>query len=130
MRPVSVLAQHVLESLIAGLPSGQVGAARRLDGRPGVYMAVSVERIGPELYSIAHYGEQNGDPMRDPEMVFWRRADGRFFPTYYRNDYLGTERECVWFDDHHQPRAEKRREQADQAAFAHTWMRNIKQQQW
>ena len=129
MRPITTSAQRVLDSLIAGLPSGQIGAAYRLDARPSVYMAVSVERIGPRLYSIAHYGEQNGDLMRDPEMIFWHREDGRFYPTYYRNDYVGVERECVWFDEQGQPRAEKRREQADQAIFADTWMRNIAHQQ-
>ena len=39
------------------------------------YMALVIE--APELgplglpgISVAHYGEQNGDPMRDPEMCF------------------------------------------------------------
>lgn len=38
-------------------------------------MSLSVEDIGKSadgnrLVSICHYGEQNGDLMRDPEMVF------------------------------------------------------------
>jgi hypothetical protein len=129
MRPLNRSAQDVLESLIAGLPSEQVGAAHRFDATPDIYMAVSVERIGPRQYSVAHYGEQNGDLMRDPEMCFWHAPDGRFYPTYFRNDYVGSERECVWFDEHGQPKAEKRREQADQAVFAATWMHNIAHQQ-
>ena len=39
------------------------------------YMPLSVEHIGQSaegnrLIAICHYGEQNGDLMRDPEMVF------------------------------------------------------------
>jgi hypothetical protein len=39
------------------------------------YMPLSVEVIGQSaegnrLIAICHYGEQNGDLMRDPEMVF------------------------------------------------------------
>ena len=45
----------------------------------------SLSRIGPDTYSIAHYGQQNGDLMADPEMTF--RGDGT--PLTYRNDYVG-----------------------------------------
>jgi hypothetical protein len=34
---------------------------------PGVCVCVCV---WPQLASVAHYGELNGDPMRDPEIVF------------------------------------------------------------
>lgn len=128
MRAINAHAHRVLESLIAGLPSGQVGAAHRIDAKPGVYMAVSVERIAPDLYSVCHYGEQNGDLMRDPEMLFWQGPDRRFYPVYFRNDYLGVEREAVEFE-HGRPVRVRRREQADEAVFAGTWMRNIAEQQ-
>ncbi|MGZ8366988.1 MAG: DUF6908 domain-containing protein [Nitrospira sp.] len=40
---------------------------------PG-YMPLSVEKIGSSgegnrLVSLCHYGEQNGDPMRDPDII-------------------------------------------------------------
>jgi hypothetical protein len=44
--------------------------------------------------SIAHYGEQNGDLMRDPEMCFeLSESSGNLAldPYYFRNDYMGTE---------------------------------------
>jgi hypothetical protein len=40
--------------------------------------------------SVTHYGEQNGDLMRDPEMCFELR-DGELDPYYYRSDYVGVE---------------------------------------
>jgi hypothetical protein len=57
------------------------------------YMAVVIEAIeaGPSglpTVSVAHYGEQNGDLMRDPEMCFELR-DGQLDAYYYRNDFVG-----------------------------------------
>ena len=59
------------------------------------YMDTVIEAIeeGPSglpSVSIAHYGEQNGDLMRDPEMCF-ELLDGELDPWYYRNDCVGVE---------------------------------------
>jgi hypothetical protein len=63
------------------------------------YMALVIEAIGesgpcslPAL-SVCHYGEQNGDPMRDPEMCFELGLMGKphLNAFYYRNDYIGVE---------------------------------------
>jgi hypothetical protein len=62
------------------------------------YMALVIETIGtgpmglPAL-SVAHYGEQNGDLMRDPEMCFELGLADRphLNAFYYRNDYVGVE---------------------------------------
>jgi hypothetical protein len=66
------------------------------------YMALVIEAtpepgpLGVPAISVAHYGEQNGDLMRDPEMCFelsnplgmgWILS-----PFYFRNDYLGVEK--------------------------------------
>jgi hypothetical protein len=67
-------------------------------------MRLTVENIGlgprgfPAL-SIAHYGEQNGDLMRDPEMCFEMEIENgsvkEFHPYYFRNDYAGFEQFTV-----------------------------------
>ncbi|MEI9980300.1 MAG: hypothetical protein WDN23_15110 [Edaphobacter sp.] len=62
------------------------------------YMPLVIEAIGsgpmslPAL-SVAHYGEQNGDLMRDPEMCFELGFAGgpHLNPWYYRNDYVAVE---------------------------------------
>ena len=44
--------------------------------------------------SVAHYGERNGDSMRDPEMCFElskRVGSLALDPYYFRNDYMGSE---------------------------------------
>jgi hypothetical protein len=52
---------------------------------------------GPNGYpslSVAHYAEQNGDAMRDPEMLFELvETPGHvgLVPYYFRNDYVGVE---------------------------------------
>src|ERR1700689_2007910 len=65
------------------------------------YMALVIEAtpepgpLGVPAISVAHYGEQNGDLMRDPEMCFelsnplgmgWTLSSFHF-----RNDYMGVE---------------------------------------
>jgi hypothetical protein len=51
--------------------------------------------LGVPAISVAHYGEQNGDLMRDPEMCFELSVPdfGELsLDSYYiRNDYMGSE---------------------------------------
>lgn len=99
------------------------------------FMDVSVEYIEDcelgAMFSIAHYYEQNGDLMRDPEMCFIRDGDGEYYPYYYRQDGLEIEREAiVWMDnDTGRMKGVYTGEQSSEAVFAGTWMRNIKRQQ-
>ena len=91
-------------------------------------MALCVECIGPGFYSLAHYGLQNGDPMRDPDVIVWRGPDENFYPVAFRNDYQGIDREYVEFEGGKPVRIAPRA-QADLASFCGTWMQNLKRQQ-
>lgn len=131
MKAVSRAAARVLDRLTTGLDAD--GQATRIDNAPGSFMRVCVERIGSlgdmgPLFSIAHYHEQLGDLMADPEMIFLRGADGGYYPTYYKQDGLGVERESVRVDGGRV--LVNQREQADQARFADGWMSSIEQQQF
>ena len=129
MHAINQRAAKVLAQLVAGLRLGDRTSARTIGGpRGGAIMPVSVECIGADLFSVAHYYEQNGDLMADPEMVFWRRG-AAFYPVHFQQDNLGIYRECLWFDDAGGPARVAPKEQRDQAAFAGTWMRNIRAQQ-
>jgi hypothetical protein len=65
------------------------------------YVALVIEAtpepgpLGLPAISVAHYGEQNGDLMRDPEMCFeLSRPVGSKLTLdsyYWRNDYMGSE---------------------------------------
>lgn len=103
----------------------------KIDNAP--YMELVIEAIGepgplglPSL-SVAHYGEQNGDAMRDPEMCFEivTAEDGSLSlnPWYWRNDYVAVEqwsRNIV--DGHYVQLAELHKEHEQ---FAQMWDRNL-----
>lgn len=128
MKPLNVQAQKVMEALVDGL--SETGHHKKINNAQGVFMAVSVECIGlralGSLFSVAHYYEQNGDLMRDPEMVFLRGLDGCFYPIYFRQDGgYGYDEDSADLE----AGAVRPAMQADHARFANRWMHNIKQQQ-
>lgn len=65
------------------------------------YMALVIEAVGEPgplglpAITVAHYGEMNGDLMRDPEMCFELvkpiGSGLSLDPYYWRNDYMGVE---------------------------------------
>lgn len=97
------------------------------------FMALSVERVEcltiGEIWSFCHYGEQNGDLMRDPEVTFLVYPNQFVFPLSFRNDYLGINRESVFFEDG-KPTRFLKREYNDLRRFCHSWLKNIKHQQF
>ena len=108
---------------------------KKFESDSNCFMALVVERIGKddllgtswELYSFAHYYEQNGDLMRDPEMCFaYDAVSKRVFPYYFRMDgSIPVEQESVSFENGgYTPHTQR-----DHALFANTWMKNIKYQQ-
>jgi len=52
------------------------------------YMRLVIEVVAPNEVSIAHYYEQNGDAMRDPEIVF----NQRWLPVEITQDPVGIHR--------------------------------------
>ena len=92
-------------------------------------MAVHVEclhatPLGP-LFSIAHYYEQSGDLVPDPDVVFMRTAEG-WAPVSFQDSLAY--RVAVHFHDDGTIEVDER-EQRDLVAFCNQWMRNIQEQQ-
>jgi hypothetical protein len=80
-----------------GLPKAECIS---IDNEPWMRLVIEVlpER-GPDghvVVSVAHYGEKNSDPMRDPEILFEvvneEGGQPEFWPFYFRNDYAAVER--------------------------------------
>ena len=73
------------------------GLYLKIDNPPYMQLVIeSMDESGPcglPAISVAHYGEQNGDLMRDPEMCFELGLAGGPHLTafYWRNDYIGVE---------------------------------------
>ena len=86
MKGSTAMAAVITEIMTAnGMTPGEHGHVKVLS--PG-FMPLSVEVIGTNVVSVTHYGEQNGDLMADPDMVFYVQPGG-WAPLSYRNDYVG-----------------------------------------
>ena len=114
----------ILETLTRGLDDNN--SHRRLDNAPGTFMAVVVEKIGPSRFSVAHYFEQNGDKVADPDLELVRQ-DGSWFPVAI-TQWCGYRR-AAETDEHGRIVAYNRRAYADLRSFAATFLSNIKRQQ-
>lgn len=125
MKPLSKAAKKVFEKLVDGIEPGQ---AKKFDNANGAFMAAHVDRLTDNLFSIAHYYEQNGDLVSDPDMEFWRGPDGEIYPCSITHGALGLFVRGIEFADG-KPSGVRPRTQRDQATFANTWLRNIKEQQ-
>ena len=124
---------HFLHQLTTLKPEliNRIEAMTKIENQP--YMTLTVENIGPgprglPALSICHYGEQNGDLMRDPEMCFEMQIeDGKvkaFHPYYFRNDYAGMEQEVMDVNTGHT----NQRILREQTEFAKVWSRNLEEQ--
>ena len=104
----------------------------RVDG----YMPLSVEDIGQStdghrLIAISHYGGQQGDLMRDPEMIFEMHrsaAPDMAEPLSFRNDDLGLMQEVYRYDDSGKKTHVNAKLKQELTSFARTWFTNLKDQ--
>lgn len=100
------------------------------------YMPLSVEDIGragegQRLVSLCHYGEMNGDLMRDPDMVFMlHEHSGTTYaePVSFRNDYMGLMQEVYDYNDDGVRTGVRPKLKAELKSFARTWFKNLRQQ--
>jgi hypothetical protein len=100
------------------------------------YMALVIEAVpepGPlnlPTISVAHYGEQNGDLMRDPEMCFELSkpplSGFAVSAYYYRNDYMGVEQFSRYRDGTNYVFVPDLCEEHD--TFSRLWDKNIRDQ--
>ena len=111
----------------------QAGFHIRIQNEPWMTLVIEdTQERGPNglpAISVAHYGEQNGDLMRDPEMIFEAEESGEqmnLVPYYWRNDYAGIEQYSASTEDGQTlVNAKLRREHI---AFAGTWDANLRAQ--
>lgn len=100
------------------------------------YMPLSVEEIGTDgegrrLVSLCHYGEQNGDLMRDPDIVFVFQStpNGTIAePVSFRNDYLGIHQDVYHYDQAGQRTHIFPKRKTELKDFAQTWFTNLNEQ--
>ena len=93
----------------------------KVENKP--YMELVIERHGRRV-SVAHYFQQNGDAMRDPEMEF---VLPRWVPAWIQQDPLGRYEEAISCGEDGKMLF-RQKLIAELTAFAAMWARNIKAQ--
>ncbi|WKZ67155.1 MAG: hypothetical protein QY325_04315 [Flavobacteriales bacterium] len=155
MNTISKTAARTLEQLVnMAKASGRNYVKVDANGPESGIMPVTVELVnsypaahgldGLELWSVAHYYTQNGDAMRDPEIVYavpvyqGRRVFEFAYPQEWTQDGLAglgrmgaamSYQRLVELDRSGKPVRWMPKVQRNAATFTTTWMRNIKAQQ-
>ena len=121
--------QEVITHLAAkhGLDLAQPEARLRLD-MPGFDRLV-IERTGEKLVSVAHYYEQHGRLMPDPEIVFFTGESG-WIPLEITQVLGGQRVYAVVSSDGQELALINAVDQASLALFAEDWAHNIETQGW
>jgi hypothetical protein len=124
MRTLSRAAGEVLDAVSQDL---EVGAGRKIDNSGGTYMAVHVDRLGPSTVSLAHYYEQNGDLVCDPDGVFVR-TDAGWLPVALQL-CTGHCVRAIELGEDDRPVGVRPRALRELIEFTSMWLRNISDQQ-
>jgi hypothetical protein len=88
-------------------------------------MPLVIERHGDEI-SVAHYGELNGDLIRDPELTFSCGSD--WTPTSITQDPVGRYAEVFPIVDGQHAKRVRPKLLRELKSFASLWARNLKEQ--
>ena len=94
---------------------------------PLVIEAISADKDGRTVYSMTHYGEQNGDLMADPDMTMKVDHEAQTVePLSFQNDYLGLYQQVYIERDGQRLYSPRLRSQLDD--FLRQWLKNIEMQ--
>jgi hypothetical protein len=110
------------------------GISIALENEPWMRLVIEVllepGPAGHVVVSVGHYGEQNSDLMRDPEMLFEvveTHGSVSFQPFYFRNDYIGVEQWSRYRDEFGTVMCDSALTR-ELETFAAMWDRNLKEQ--
>ncbi len=121
--------KKTLATIKAAAERAEIGYLRIDENGP--YMPLSAEIISHtesgELMAVSHTYVQNGDLMRDPEVVFLCGKDGNFYPVEFRNDGLPVHDNAVEWDGG-KMKGYRPGMQASIASFADVFVRNLREQ--
>ncbi|MFA6102631.1 MAG: hypothetical protein WCV67_05975 [Victivallaceae bacterium] len=128
MHSINEHSTKVFKHLLVLMPEGHL----KLDNTAGTFMPVIVEQLSAHsgfeaVYSVSHYGEQNGDLMADPDMTFGLK-EGNFYPLSFRNDYVGVDQYVISDQEGAESKVNLKL-QHELTEFANMWFKNIAGQQ-
>jgi hypothetical protein len=109
-----------------GIDITRPGASLRLD-MPGFYR-LCIENIGFDRISVAHYYEEAGDLVPDPDIVFYTAY--REWVAISIQNAFGYIEAGVMTDDMKGLKGVYTKQQEDLAEFTNLWAKNIEEQGW
>jgi hypothetical protein len=95
----------------------------------GLYQPLVIEKIGLRQISVAHYREQNGDLLQDPEIVFFITETG-WYPLEITQVFPGWKQIATVDEEKNQIVRAKLRLMESVAEFAEMWADNLRDQGW
>jgi hypothetical protein len=131
MRP-SKRMKNVIEKLLSEVGKTPLERGLYVKITQDGYDRLVIEGLGHRRVSVAHYFEQNGDLIADPEIVFFIGYDGNWYAVETTMALIG-HREYARFAyrNHHWELTHiNAYMQADLSSFAGIWAKNIRAQGW
>lgn len=132
MRQINNTAKKIFTKIMGMMDNNYI----KIDNSNGAFMSVSMEVVGQMqdgalLISVAHYFEQNGDLMTDPEVIFIVKKDAHgttILPVSIQHSFGGVI-EGIKINNG-EVAGYYPKQQKDIAVFCGQWFANIKQQQF
>lgn len=125
MKPISARDAKTLDKIFKGM---EPETSKRINNSK-VYMPLSVERLYDDRYSMAHYVEQGGDLLADPDIELYRDKLGNWYPVAIQQ-LLGIYTMAITkFDENGEPAAFRIKEYNELRSFISMWLRNLREQQ-
>ena len=91
-------------------------------------MHFHAERLTPNTFAMSHTYVQEGDLMRDPEIVFLRQGPGLFVALECTQDPMGAYTQCVELDAFEQITGFRPRALKGVTQLANMWAGNLRAQ--
>ncbi len=126
MNPTSKCNAKVLNRIFDNL---EIGASKKIDNSKS-FMALSVEHLSETRYSMAHYFEQNGDLVCDPDLELYRcPKTGNWYPVALQASTGHYTRAITEVNENGEPTKFIPGAYSELCRFLTMWIRNLKIQQ-
>jgi hypothetical protein len=125
MTPVSIKDSKILDKIFNGMSSG---TSKKISNSK-TFMALSVERLSDNSYSMAHYFESNGDLVPDPDMEFYRNNNGQWYPVALQLSSGHYTQAIIEFGPSGEPSKYSPSRYRGLKSFLTMWLKNLSAQQ-
>jgi hypothetical protein len=132
MKTLNLKATKIFIDIVTMCDNSEEGHVKIKNSK--VFMPLCVELLYNsekyKMYSFAHYYEQNGDLVPDPDMCFFQNKENTslIFAATFQNAIKYTE--AIEMEQSGELKLLNNFEQNDLAYFANIWMKNIFEQQF